>query len=149
MYQVERLEPTGAIKLTATGSTPVELLQAALRGVLDAALGRTRPAAERQGRVEPASELSIPVRGTGADFGRLFIDLSQDLLSQIEEYGRGLDDFRLDGLLRTETGGYTAWGYLTGSPSGEGAVATALTIDTPAIIETDGGWRLVGELRPG
>jgi hypothetical protein len=149
MYQVERLEPTGAIKLTATGSTPVELLQAALRGVLDTALGRTGLATERQDRAEPASGLSIPVRGTGADLGLLFIDLSQDLLAQIEEYGRGFDDFRLDGMLRTETGGYTAWGYLSGSPSGNGAVATALSVAQPDIAEADGGWRLVGELRPG
>lgn len=149
MYQIERPEPTGVITLTATGSTPVELLQAALRGVLDVALGRAMPAADHYGQVATATGLSIPVRGVGTDVGQLFVDLSDDLLGQIEEYGNSLDDLRLDGLLRTDAGSYTAWGYLSDGPRSHGPSPLSLTVAMPAIAEADGGWRLVCELRPG
>lgn len=148
MYEIERPAPTGVITLTATGSAPVELLQAALRGVLDVALGRAAPA-DGHDQVEAATGLSIPVRGVGADLDELFVDLSDDLLGQIAEYGNGLDDLRLDGLLRTDTGSYTAWGYLSGGPSSSGPSPRSLTVAAPAIAEADGGWRLVCELRPG
>lgn len=147
MYQIERSEPAGTITLTATGASPAELVQAALRGVLDVALGRTGPAADAEGAEE--TSVSLPVQGVGVDLGELYVALSADLLDQLEEYGSGFDDVRLDGLLRTDSGGYSAWGYLGGEPSRDGQSPRSLTVVTPTIVEADGGWRLVGELRPG
>ncbi len=37
-----------------------------------------------------------------------------DLLAQLDANGPGMDRVRLDGLLTTDDGGYTAWGYLVG-----------------------------------
>lgn len=141
MYQLERTA-AATIQLTASGSAPIELLQAALRGVLEAARG-DRPASA------PSNAVAVPVRGLGDDLGLLFVDLCQDLISQLAEFGPGWDDLRLDGLLRTDTGGYTAWGYLSGGPLSDAQPLLALTVQSPVIVETEGELRLACEVRPG
>lgn len=141
MYQFERDARNRMITLIASGETPAELIEAALRGILVAA---------RSGQPLPPSgdDVAVPVRGEGADLGQLFANLVSNLISQIEEFGPGLDDLRLDGLLRTDGGGYTAWGYLRGG-AGEGVGATlALTVRAPEITEVGGGLRLVCKFHP-
>jgi hypothetical protein len=141
-FQLERHERTGTLRLTATGATPGEVIESALRGVLVAARG-DQPAGS------PADVVAVPLRGTGADLGQLFLDLTRDLIAQLEEFGPGLDDPRLDGLLRTDTGDYTAWGYLAGPSNGAGQPAIMLTIGEVEVGEVVGEWRLVGEVRTG
>jgi hypothetical protein len=114
------------VQLTATASTPVELLQAGLRAVLDLAR-------EGQPKVAAVGTVAIPVRGLGPDLERLFLDLCDDLINQIEEHGLGLDKIALDGLLRTDTGGYTAWGYLSGV-AGDGAVVNLALLAESVVI---------------
>ena len=142
MYQFERNTRTRTITLIARGETPAELIEAALRGVL---------ATARAGQplAPSGDEVAVPVRGEGTDLSRLFAELARDLIGQIEEVGPGLDDLRLDGLLRTDGGGYTAWGYLRGT-AGSGELATqSLTVGEPDLTEMDGDLRFVCELRLG
>ncbi|MDQ3695917.1 MAG: hypothetical protein M3464_20200 [Chloroflexota bacterium] len=140
MYQLQRGNPTGNVHLTASASTPVELVEAGLRAVLELAR-------EGQGPVTAADGVAVPIRGLGADLPRLFIDLTDDLVSQLEEFGPGFDVLRLDGLLRTETGGYTAWGYLSGGPGESTRVPFALVADSVVVAATAAGLELTGQLR--
>lgn len=142
MYLLEPDQATGAINLTAAGSTPVEVLQEALRGVL-AVLRGAAP------NPEAAGSAAVPFRGQGTGLEPLFVDLAHDLISQVEEFGTGLDEVRLDGLLRTDTGGFTAWGYLGGDPNLPGAAPRPLTIVAPVIAAFADGLRLTCDLLPG
>jgi hypothetical protein len=141
MYLLEPNTTTGTISLTATGSTPVELVQEALRGVLDVL--RSVPASESGG-----SGTAVPFRGQGDELGALFVDLALDMISQVEEFGTGLDEVRLDGLLRTDTGGFTAWGYLSGDPNLQDARPRPLTIGEPVVVTEGDSLRLTCDLRP-
>jgi hypothetical protein len=76
-------------------------LRAALALVLDTA------GADREGNASRA----VPLRGEGDDLAKLFADLLDDVIVQIEEYGTGLRDVAIDGLLRRDRGGFIAWGY--------------------------------------
>ncbi|MBA2519048.1 MAG: hypothetical protein H0V24_05245, partial [Chloroflexia bacterium] len=53
----------------------------------------------------------------------------------------------LDGLLRTETGGYTAWGYLSGGPGERKRLPFALVANSVVVAATAAGLRLTGQLR--
>jgi hypothetical protein len=139
MYLLEPDQSTGTISLAATGSTPVELMQEALRGVL-AVLRSAAPDLS-----EPGTAV-VPFQGQGAGLGPLFVDLAQDMISQLEEFGTGLDEVRLDGLLRTDTGGFTAWGYLSGDPEREQDAPHPLTITEPVIVADGEELRLTCDL---
>ncbi|MBA2518437.1 MAG: hypothetical protein H0V24_02105 [Chloroflexia bacterium] len=140
MYQLHRGNATGSVNLTASASTPVELVEAGLRAVLELAR-------EGRGPVTSADSVAVPIRGLGADLPRLFIDLTDDLVSQLEEFGPGFDVLHLDGLLRTETGGYTAWGYLSGAAGDGAAVQLAMVAASVAITPDAGGLTLTCQVR--
>jgi hypothetical protein len=141
MYLLESNTTTGTVSLTATGSTPVELVQEALRGVLHV-LRSAAPGVDESGTG------AVPFRGQGDDLGALFVELAQDMISQVEEFGTGLDEVRLDGLLRTDTGGFTAWGYLSGDPNRQTALPRPLTIGEPVVGSEGNSLRLTCHLRP-
>ena len=141
MYQLEPDETTGVISLTATGSTPVELIQTALQGLLVVLRGEMSTGSDE-------GTAAVPFRGQGSDLGPLFLDLAEDMIGQVEEFGAGLDEVRLDGLLRTDTGGFTAWGYLSGDPERQDAVPHPLTLAEPVIVEDGDRLRLTCELFP-
>lgn len=141
MYQLEPDPTSGVISLTATGSTPVELIQTALQGLLVVLRGEM-PTGSDEGTA------AVPFRGQGSGLGPLFLDLAEDMIGQVEEFGAGLDEVRLDGLLRTDTGGFTAWGYLSGDPGRQDAVPRPLTLAEPVIVEDGDRLRLTCELIP-
>ncbi len=95
-------------RIVATGETPRDAILAGLRGVVALATGRAQP--------PPADEVTIaaPIQGTGSNLAALFAALADDLLDQLTALGGGFGRVRLDGLLRTDDGGWTAWGYLLG-----------------------------------
>jgi hypothetical protein len=140
LYHVDRNETTNAVRLTATATEPAALLEAALRGVLAAARSDRPPAT-------PDGATAVPIKGTGPDLELVFTDLAQDLLGQLEEFGPGLDALRLDGLLRTDTGGYTAWGYLSGTTDTIGQPALWLSLGELQITGAADDLRLTCELR--
>lgn len=140
MYLLEPNQAAGTISLAAIGSTPVELVQEALRGVLAVLRSAAIDADE-------AGTAAVPFRGQGPGLGPLFVELAQDMMSQVEEFGTGLDEVQLDGLLRTDTGGFTAWGYLSGDADRHDAAPHALTIIAePIIVDTGDGLRLTCNL---
>lgn len=141
MYQLEPDETTGVISLTATGSTPVELIQTALQGLLVVLRGEMSTGSDE-------GTAAVPFRGQGSGLGPLFLDLAEDMIGQVEEFGAGLDEVRLDGLLRTDTGGFTAWGYLSGNPGRQDAAPRLLRLTEPVIVENGDELRLTCELIP-
>lgn len=107
-YQLGAWSADGAAELTATGPTDDEVLGAALVGLLAAARGG--PARLAEGDADTA----VPIRGDGADLGQLFAQLGADLLAQVDANGPGLNQIRLDGIIRTDEG-HTAWGVSHGT----------------------------------
>ena len=102
----------GTADVVATGRDPQAVVLAGLRAVLSAARGQTGAAPPPEEQASAAA----PIRGQGADLGALFAELAADLLAQLDAHGLGFAQVRLDGLLRTDDGGYTAWGYALGTP---------------------------------
>jgi hypothetical protein len=99
--------PEGIATLHAAGGDMRSALEAGLRAVL--ALAAAPP------HTPLDTGRSAPIRGEGDDLGSLFADLIQDLLGQVEFFGRGLHDVTIDGVLRREDGGYVGWGYASGT----------------------------------
>ena len=124
------------VRIAVTGATPVALLTAGLSAVLRHARAELSPAG--------GSVFAVPIRGQGSDLAALFADLTADLAAQLAEWGAGLDHVALDGLLRTETGGFTAWGYLTGDVT-RAAVARGVTV-TGVRVDEGEPLALTGEL---
>ena len=142
MYQLDQNEMTNSTQLTATAADPAALLETGLRGVLAAVHGDRPP-------ISADSATAVPIQGTGQSLEQVFTDLVQHLLDQLEEFRPGLDALRLDGLLRTDTGGYTAWGYLSGASETTGQAGLHLTLVEPRIIEVGGELQLTCELNAG
>jgi hypothetical protein len=139
-YRLGAWRDDGTTQLTADGGDPSELLLAGLRGVLAAARGESAPA-------DPAASAAVPIRGQGGDLGRVFAELAADLLAQLDANGLGLDEVRLDGLLRTDDGGFTAWGYAVGV-SVERPPPLRLGLDgEPIVAAADGRLTLACRLR--
>ena len=134
----------GAAELSASGADAEGLLLAGLRGVLAAARGDEAPAAP-----EERASAAAPIRGQGADLGRVFAELAADLLAQLDANGPGLDRVRLDGVLTTDDGGYTAWGYVLGTAT-ENPPPVGLALDGDTVVAADaGGLTLRCTLRRG
>jgi hypothetical protein len=117
-----RIEPADgdrAARIVATADEPRDALLAGLRGILTLATGRADEA--------PAADVAIaaPIQGRGGDLAALFAALADDLLDQLAEPDAAFGRVRLDGLLRTDVGGWTAWGYLLGRPGRAAPVALA------------------------
>jgi hypothetical protein len=99
----------GVATLEAAGNDARSALEAGLRAALNLALGDDSPS------LRPDTGRSAPIRGEGADLAALFVDLFEDLMTQVEFFGPGLDDVTLDAVLRGDDGRYIAWGYASGS----------------------------------
>jgi hypothetical protein len=142
-YQLGPWNPDGAAELTASGADAEALLLAGLHGVLAAARRDLPPAAIS----ESQASVAAPLRGQGADLAAVFGDLAADLLAQLDANGPGLDRVRLDGVLTTDDGGYTAWGYAIGLPASN-PPPIGLTLDgDPTLTESAGGLTLRCTLR--
>lgn len=98
----------GRADLTASGPEPQGAVLAGLRGVLALALAGHDISAAGD------DTAAAPIAGDGADLAAAFARLADELLAQLETFGGGLDHVRLDGLLETDDGGYSAWGYVVG-----------------------------------
>jgi hypothetical protein len=133
--RIEREDDDRVVRIVATAEEPRPALLAGLRGILAVATGRDDE--------PPADDVAIaaPIQGRGADLAALFEALADDLLDQLAAMGSGFGRVRLDGLLRTDDGGWTAWGYLLGRPNG-GAIGS-LTRRGPVALERDDHGRLV------
>lgn len=122
----------GAAELSATAREPEGVLLAGLEGVLAA---------------EEEATAAAPIRGQGADLGGVFAELAADLLAQLDANGPGLDRVRLDGVLATDDGGYTAWGYAVGLAAAD-PPPLGLALDGVPVVSTEGsGLRLTCTLR--
>jgi hypothetical protein len=78
---------------------------------------------------------SAPIHGEGSDLANLFVDMAEDLLAQVEDFGGGLHDVVVDGVLRRDEGGYIGWGYASGTlePASPGEVPRLRS--APTVIE--------------
>lgn len=133
-----RLSPAagGATDLAATGADAEALLLAGLDGVLALVRGNA-PATPAE-----AATAAVPIRGQGAGIAPLFAEIAADLLAQLDANGPGLDRVRLDGLLQTDDGGATAWGYLLGAAA-DAPPPIDLALDSDPVVEqTAAGWTL-------
>jgi hypothetical protein len=141
-YQLGGWRPDRTAELSATGSDADALLVNGLRGVLAAARGDT-PVGGGE------ATAAAPIRGQGADLGSVFADLAADLLAQLDANGLGLDDVRLDGVLATDDGGFTAWGYATGAAA-DNPPPVGLSLEgDPRVTGDEGGYELRCALRRG
>lgn len=133
--RIEREDDDRVARIVATAEEPRPALLAGLRGILAFATGRDAEA--------PADDVAIaaPIQGRGADLAVLFAALADDLLDQSAAVGNGFGQVRLDGLLRTDDGGWTAWGYLLGQP--DGGEIGSLPWRGPVALERDDCGRLV------
>lgn len=130
-YQLGEWSADGFAELTATGPTDDEVLGAALVGLLAAARGGSARLAVGN------ADAAVPIRGDGADLGQLFAQLGADLLAQVDANGLGLDQIRLDGIVRTDEG-YTAWGAAFGTVA-ESPPALGILLDgDPTGTTSDG-----------
>lgn len=145
-YSLEPWNPNGIATVTVEGQEPEAVLLAGLRGVLAAARGdQAQPGIEADD-----SSGAAPIRGQGSDLGRVFAELAADLLAQLDANGPGMDRVRLDGILETDDGGYSAWGYLLGTPS-DNPPPVGISLDgEPAVsVATSAGLQLRCTLRRG
>ncbi len=130
-------------ELSATGSDPQALLLASLQGVLAAARGDAPPTPA------DAADAAVPIRGQGPGLARLFAEIAADLLAQLDANGLGLDRVRLDGLLQTDDGGATAWGYVLGAAA-DTPPPIGLSLDGEPTVDRAGEeWTLRARLRHG
>ena len=133
----------GTAELSASGGGAEDVLLAGLEGVLAAARGDRAPAAAPEAEATAAAA----IRGQGADLGRVFAELAADLLAQLDANGPGLDHVRLDGVLTTEDGGYTAWGYAVGRAAADPPPVRLSLDGEPVVTERAGGLALRCMLR--
>jgi hypothetical protein len=135
----------GVARLTATGADPTQTLLAGLEGIAAAARGATAPDATPA----EAGTTAAAIRGQGADLAAVFAELANDLLAQLDANGPGLATVRLDGLLATDDGGWTAWGYAVGTPSPQPPPIGLSLEEPPTLDETPDGLVLRFALRRG
>jgi hypothetical protein len=86
-----------------------------------------------------AASISAPIRGQGDSFGEALFELANDLLAQLDANGTGLTGTRLDGVLATDDGGYTAWGSVVGEAGGGWPPLTLSLAGTPEVSQADDG----------
>lgn len=110
-FRIDPWNAAGEFRVVAVGDDPRDAVQAALAGVLALALDDASPP-------DDDGTAAAPIAGQGADLATVVARLADDLLAQLDLFGRGLRHLRLDGLLRTDTGGWSGWGYLVGRAGG-------------------------------
>ena len=144
-YQLAPWNADGAAELSVTAAGPEALLLAGLQGVIAAARGDRAPTTA----AEDEASAAAPIRGQGGDLAAVFAELAADLLAQLDANGPGLDHVRLDGLLTTDDGGYTAWGYAVGAAA-ENPPPIGLVLDgDPVVVGREGSFALSCTLRRG
>ena len=140
---------TGLIELTAVGPGPEELIVAGLKGVIAAARGERGPAVMSDTAASDDATVAAAIRGQGSDLAQVFSELAADLLAQLDANGPGLTGIRLDGLLATDDGDFTAWGYALGAMTDNPPPITVVIDGTPTVEETAGTLTLRFSLRRG
>ena len=118
----------GIAALEANGTDARSALESGLRAVLTLAVERVL--------ATDGATRSAPIQGEGDDLAGLFADMAEDLLAQIEDFGSGLHDVVVDGVLSREGGGYIGWGYASGTlePASRSTVPRLLSV--PTVVET-------------
>lgn len=89
---------------------------------------------------------AVPVSGRGADLGQAAGALADDLLGQLQTFGAGLREARLDGLLRGDGGAWSAWGYLVGNAAAAPPRAVEVVGSVETTAEPGGAVRLAATL---
>ncbi len=122
--------------LTVTAGSIDVALRSALQSVLNIARGVGIDAGPGPA---DAQSISAMIRGQGDSYGEALYELVNDLLAQLDANGTGLTTARLDGVLTTDEGGYTAWGVVLGEASG-GRPPVGLSVSgTPEITQSADG----------
>lgn len=134
-YRLEPATEEGLAAAVAAGDDPAAVILAGLRGVLALAVGR-----EGSGEGDEAT-LAAPIAAAGDDLAATFAGLAEALLGQVELFGAGLERVRLDGLLATDSGGFSAWGYALGRDAA-GPLPRPLAVAAADVTTGDDG-RLV------
>ena len=137
-YQLAPWNADGAAELSVTAADPEALLLAGLQGVIAAARGDRAPTTA----AEDEASAAAPIRGQGGGLDTVFAELAADLLAQLDAFGPGLDHVRLDGLLQTDDGGFTAWGYAVGATTAN-PPPVGLGLDGEPSVTAGEGGRLV------
>jgi hypothetical protein len=132
-YQIDEWDAAGEATLQARAGSIDDVLTTALSALLLIARGEGGAGAIGP---EPDAAVAIPIRGQGTSYVDVFMELSGDLLAQLDANGTGLVRVRMDGVLETDTG-YTAWGYALGEEGGEKPVI-GLNLLGPADITEQG-----------
>ena len=128
---------------TATLTVRAASIERAMQGVLDAVIDLARGTEPVPGdAADEGSSLSAPIRGQGESYGEVLYELTNDLLAQLDGNGVNLSGVRLDGMLETDTGGYSAWGYVLGEAGGGTPAVTISLTGTPAVSQ-DGDLTIV------
>lgn len=132
---------------TATLTVRAVSIERAVQGVLDAVLDLARGERPVPGNAaDEGSSLSAPIRGQGDSYGDVLFELANDLLAQLDSNGVNLSGVRLDGMLETDTGGYSAWGYILGEAGGGAPPVTISLAGTPAVSQDGGVTTIAAEL---
>ncbi len=118
--RVEPWDAEGLARVAASGDDPRGVVQAALDGMLAFVLDGLAPPSDTD------DTAAAPIAGQGPDLATVTARLADDLLAQLDLFGGGLRHARLDGLLRTDSGGYSGWGYLVGRADGPAVPSVAL-----------------------
>lgn len=148
-YEIGPWDVDGVARVTATGADEEAILNAGLAAVVAAArrLAVAPMAAPPPEEPEDAASAAAPIRGQGKDLAAVFTELAADLLAQLDAHGTGLDHVRLDGVLETDEGGFTAWGYALGTPADD-PPPVGLSLDgDPTLTATPDGPTLRFALR--
>ena len=123
----------GIATFEATGTSARSAFESGLRAVLTLALAPPTPTAD--------GSRSAPISGEGDDLAGLFADMAEELLGQIEDFGHGLHDVVVDGVLRREGGGYIGWGYVSGTLEAASPADVPRLLSAPTVVEE--GQRIV------
>jgi hypothetical protein len=121
---------------TAEGTATLHAAGGDMRSALEAGLRAVLALAAAPSHTPLDSGRSAPIRGEGDDLGRLFADLIQDLLGQIEFFGDSLQEIAVDGVLRREDGGYIGWGYALGTLEAASRGDVPRLLGTPTASES-------------
>ena len=144
-------EPTGRAGAAgpawdADGRATLAVVGADARAALAAFLAALLALALDDNDAPGGGTAAVPVSGRGADLGQVAGALAEDLLDQLQTFGAGLREARLDGLLRGDGGTWSAWGYLVGNADAGPPRELAVAGPVAATPGPDGSLRLAATL---
>ena len=144
-------EPTGRAGAAgpawdAAGRATLAVVGADARAALAAFLAALLALALDDNDAPGGGTAAVPVSGRGADLGQVAGALAEDLLDQLQTFGAGLREARLDGLLRGDGGTWSAWGYLVGNADAGPPREMAVAGPVAATPGSDGSLRLAATL---